>query len=196
MHAETDFMRVHSQLNQSRANGPGERAVLWLQGCPFKCPGCYNPDLRDPIDGHDVPVTDLIEWVESLNNIEGISISGGEPTEQIASLISFIYLIKEKTSLSILLYSGRTIEDIIALPMGKDLVSLIDVLIDGPYNQDMANPEGQWPSSLNQKIHFISGRYSLNDFKDLPGTEIIITETGEVIESGMERIETGVGGKV
>ena len=177
--------RIHSRLHKSRANGPGTRAVLWLQGCPFDCPGCFNPTLRDFRGGEKIPVDGLIEWALSLKGIDGISISGGEPTEQIQALNVFLSAVREKTDLSVLLFSGRSEKEIFKLVGGRELLGMIDVLIEGQYNRELANPPGMWPSSANQNIRFLTDRYNRDSFSGLPEIEIIITEQGEVVESGL-----------
>lgn len=178
-------IRIHSRLNKSRANGPGTRAVLWLQGCPFDCPGCFNPELRDSRGGEGIQVDELIEWAVSLKGIDGISISGGEPTEQIRALNMFLSEVRKRTDLSVLLFSGRTEKEIHELTGGKELFDLMDVLIEGQYVKELANPPGIWPSSANQNIRFLTGRYNRGNLSGLPETEIIITEQGEVVESGL-----------
>jgi anaerobic ribonucleoside-triphosphate reductase activating protein len=156
-----------------------------MQGCPFDCPGCFNPGLKDFKGGRDAPVEELIEWAVSIEGIEGISISGGEPTEQLQPLNRFLTAIKEKTDLSVLMFSGRTEKDIFKLSGGRELMAAIDILIEGLYSRELSNPPGIWPSSKNQKIRVLSKRYNKDDFFNLPETEIIITEQGEVIESGL-----------
>ena len=156
-----------------------------MQGCPFDCPGCFNPGLKDFKSGRDVQVEELIEWAVSIQGIEGISISGGEPTEQLQPLKRFLTAIKEKTDLSVLLFSGRTEKDILKLAGGRELMTAVDVLIEGLYNRELSNPPAIWPSSKNQKIKALSKRYDEADFLKLPETEIIITEQGEVVESGL-----------
>jgi len=183
--AYENIMLIHSRLKKSRSNGPGNRAIIWMQGCPFNCPGCFNPGLKDYNGGNDVPVEELVEWVVSIKGIDGISISGGEPTEQLKPLNRFIAAIKEKTNLSILLFSGRTEKDILKLAGGRELIAVLDILIEGLYIRELSNSPGIWPSSENQKIRVMSKRYTEDDFLNLPETEIIITEQGEVIESGL-----------
>lgn len=126
-------IRVHALQKKSRANGPGCRAVIWVQGCPFACPGCFNPHAGNVHGGFDMPVEDLLDWAFSLNGVEGISISGGEPTAQLFSLAPLLNHLRSKSDLSILLFSGRTIEEIRKLPLGPSMLAAIDVLIDGPY---------------------------------------------------------------
>lgn len=178
-------IRIHSRLNKSRANGPGTRAVIWLQGCPFDCPGCFNPGLRDFNGGEAVPVEEITEWILSLKGIDGVSISGGEPTEQVQPLTTFLSTIRKSSDLTVLLFSGRTEKEIQKLTGGKELLDLIDVLIEGPYNMERANPPGMWPSSANQRIRFLTDRYNRDDFSGLPETEIIITDQGDVVEIGL-----------
>jgi len=122
----------------------------------------------------------------SLGDIDGLTISGGEPTEQIPGLIEFLEKVKKSApGLSILVFSGRAIEEIAALPGGKTFLSLIDVLVDGRYDRNLANPPGVWPSSANQRIHFLTGHYSMKDFTDLPHAEILITKDGDIIRTGL-----------
>ncbi len=156
-----------------------------MQGCPFNCPGCFNQGLKDYKGGKNVPVEELIEWAVSIEGIEGITISGGEPTEHLQPLKRFLTAIKEKTDLSILLFSGRSEKEIISLTGGKSLLKLTDVLVAGPYIIERKNPPGMWPSSANQEIMFLTDRYYKKDFLHLPETEIIITDEGEVVESGL-----------
>ena len=141
--------------------------------------------LRDFNCGRDLPVKKMIEWAVSIEGIEGISISGGEPTEQLKPLNKFLSAVKERTDLSVLLFSGRTEKDILKLAGGRALMAVTDILIEGLYNRELSSPPGTWPSSENQKIRVLSKRYTRDDFLNLPETEIIITDQGEVIESGL-----------
>lgn len=179
-------LRIHALMNRSRANGPGWRACIWLQGCPFDCPGCFNPQARDPEGGQTMTLDDLMRWALSLKGIEGISISGGEPIAQLPALVVFIEHLRARTDWSILVFSGRTYAEILQLPLGRALLSGIDVLIDGPYNAGQANAPGVWPSSANQRIHLLSKRYCFEDFEGLPAFELAVTQTGDVIASGMD----------
>ena len=75
-------LNVAKTLSHSRANGPGVRAVIWVQGCTIGCPGCYNA-FTHPHEKRTLVTPDTIaEWVSSLEAIEGVSFSGGEPFEQ------------------------------------------------------------------------------------------------------------------
>ncbi|MFO8085882.1 MAG: 4Fe-4S single cluster domain-containing protein [Desulfobacterales bacterium] len=179
-------LRVHHVLFSSRANGPGKRAVVWLQGCSLRCPCCCNPALQDFAGGHEMTSRALAEQLEAnAKDIEGITISGGEPTEQIGALIYLLSTIKEKTSLSVLLFSGKTFSQIQAMERGSELLCLTDIIVDGPYNESLANPVGVWPSSSNQNIIFLTSRYSKDDVKEIPCSDIFIGSTGDIIKTGL-----------
>ena len=144
------------------ANGPGARAVIWLQGCSTRCPGCFNRHLWDPRGGTEIAVDTLVEWAAGLAHVEGISVSGGEPTDQLPALVRFFQGLRRRTDLSILLFTGRGMDGIRAMPRGEMLLRLPDVLIDGPYDAGYANAPGVWPSSTNQTLHLLTDRYDLS----------------------------------
>jgi anaerobic ribonucleoside-triphosphate reductase activating protein len=174
------------KLARSASNGPGTRAVIWVQGCSLDCPACYNPGLRPLHDGEEVSTTELASWAQSLSGIEGISISGGEPTDQLPGILELLDNLRGcRSGLSVLLFSGRSLEQILDLEDGKRLIAGLDVLVDGPYDHLKANPAGVWPSSSNQRIHLLTGRYQMADFKSIPEAEVQIAPDGTVCMTGL-----------
>ena len=100
-------MNVSATLHSSHANGPGVRAVIWVQGCSLGCPGCYNPDTHEHSPRHIVPAEDLADWISSIEGIEGITFSGGEPFEQARGVSEIIRLARTKRpELSVFIFSG------------------------------------------------------------------------------------------
>jgi len=178
-------INLHSRLERSVANGPGCRAVVWLQGCSLGCRGCFNARLKDPAGGESVAVEDLFRWLADIRGVTGLSVSGGEPTDQLLPLTEFLSLVRERSSLSILLFSGRTLEQMRGLGGGPRLLSLLDVLVDGPYDPQRANPPGVWPSSSNQKLRFFTSRYGAEDFARLPVCEAVVNDLGQVVWTGL-----------
>jgi anaerobic ribonucleoside-triphosphate reductase activating protein len=79
-------MLVHSMLPRSAVNGPGERAVVWLQGCDLRCRGCFNPASHPFRRDRDAPVEEISEWILACDAIEGVTFSGGEPFQQAGDL--------------------------------------------------------------------------------------------------------------
>jgi len=186
-------VRIHALLSRSRANGPGLRAVIWFQGCSLACPGCFNPGIQDPAGGTAIMVDDLVQWVLSIKDIDGVSLSGGEPTEQMPELNQFVQTMRQQKDLSILLFSGPTRKEIEQIQKGGALLEGIDVLVDGPYDSARTNPPGVWPSSASQVIHLLSKRYKMSDFKHLPDLEVKIAPGGDVVTSGLGGFRALIG---
>jgi len=108
-HQLTMKLRIHQFLPVSYANGPGCRAVLWVQGCPLHCPGCFNPNTHAFGQGQWVRVDELAARISALGpGLEGISISGGEPLMQAPALVELLRHIKRHTLLSVILFTGYT----------------------------------------------------------------------------------------
>ena len=183
------LLQVYQFLENSRSNGPGLRAVLWVQGCALGCPACFNSQTHPFEGGEFIAVEDLIQrFVALKNTIEGITISGGEPLQQSTALLALLQAIKQQTTLSVLLFSGFTWGEIQAMPQTPTLLNCIDVLIAGRYDQTQRLGYGL-QGSANQTIHLLTDRYTLSDLEAVPPTEVIITPTGEVIISGIDPLK-------
>jgi len=123
--------------------------------------------------------------VESLQSqIEGITISGGEPLEQPAAVLSLTRGVREKTDLSVILFSGYRMEEILGIALGRQILDLADVLVAGRFVESRRQGRGLLGSS-NQKIHLISKRYSLDQLESSPEAEVILDPSGSVSVSGV-----------
>ncbi len=182
-----ELLRVHDFVPLSRANGPGRRAVLWVQGCTLNCPGCFNPRTHDPEGGEPVPVGALVERIVALEGIEGLSISGGEPLQQLKPLLKLLQRLRQESALSILIFTGYTWEEIRAVPDAEALLACVDVLIAGRYDaaQHVAGSSGL-RSSTNQSVHLLTERYTMDDLSAVPPAEVIVTPEGEITLSGVD----------
>ena len=101
-------MIVHNRLT-SRVNGPGLRAVVWLQGCTLSCKGCWNPDTHTFDKPDNESAFGLSDWILSQPDIEGVTFSGGEPMQQAYDLRSVIRMVKNcRPDLSIGMFTGYT----------------------------------------------------------------------------------------
>ena len=135
------------------ANGPGTRVSIWVQGCPFHCKGCFNPETWDPDAGHVLGPKVLKQFLELGNNtdIVGYSILGGEPLLNCKDMLQLIEQIKsthpEKT---IWMWTGNTYENLSEEQL--EIVKLIDVLVDGPFVEELKNPNLRFRGSSNQRI--------------------------------------------
>lgn len=179
-----DRMRIHALLEHSRANGPGVRAVVWTQGCTLGCPGCFNPETHPKAGGEWASAVELSERIRAIPCIEGVTISGGEPLQQLAPLTQLLRRLRQSTSLSSVVFTGFEPDEIYRLPGHEALLAQIDVLIAGRYRQEQRFAAGL-RGSANKQLLFFSNRYSPQDFEQLPEAEIIIDTDGQVTLSGI-----------
>jgi anaerobic ribonucleoside-triphosphate reductase activating protein len=178
------LVRIHGFERRSRANGPGVRAALWLQGCTLGCPGCFNPATHAAA-GPETPVAELVERILAEGDaIEGLTVSGGEPFEQPDGLHALLAAVRARSGLSVLVFSGLTLEELQARPLGPETLALIDVLIDGRYLAGERLGRGLRGSS-NQRIHLLSGRYTLAQVEATPEGEVRIAPDGGLVISGV-----------
>ena len=182
---------IHHILPASRSNGPGLRSVLWLQGCRLACPGCFNPETHSFQAGEWVAVSELVEqFAASVGQVEGITISGGEPLHQAPALHNLLSGLRAQTNLSVLLFSGFGWDEIQTQPKYTRLLPHIDVLIAGRYVADQRLAAGLI-GSANKSVHFLSTRYSSRDLQDVPQGEVLIGPAGEVVLSGIDPLKWG-----
>jgi len=130
-----------------------------------------------------VSVASLVEEIRNQfpGGIPEVTISGGEPTDQLEELGAFTEALKALGA-GLILYSGRTLPTLRKMPLWGRVEASIDVLIDGPFVQ--AQPESvQMKGSKNQKIHLFTDRYHKTDF-DNRLTSIRLTEAGEIVILG------------
>lgn len=179
--------RVHGVEPRSRANGPGARFVIWLQGCTLGCPGCFNPGTHDPGGGREVPVAELAAQLAAAQGIEGLSLSGGEPLQQPAVAAALLDAARAR-GLSTLAFSGYSLEEARALPGGPEVLARLDVLIDGRYVSGERLATGL-RGSANQNIRLLTDRYRLEDVEATPVAEIRIGPDGELVLTGVDPLK-------
>ena len=148
-------MRYHKIRKMDISNGPGVRVSIFMQGCTFNCKNCFNPETHDFNGGELMDMNELINDAISNPIINGITFSGGDPLEQAES---FSYMAKEfkRKGLNIWCYTGYTFEQILE-KMKKDkdlkeLISNVDVLVDGKFEMNNKNKSLKFRGSSNQRI--------------------------------------------
>ena len=146
------MLNLSGIVGDSIVDGPGIRTTIFCQGCPHHCPGCHNPETWDFGCGTDVPVEDLVDIVRSNPLCRGVTFSGGEPFAQAAGFAKLARLLKEK-GYEVASYSGYAFEELLSGSEDqKDLLSAIDVLIDGPFLLAERTLEAPFRGSRNQRI--------------------------------------------
>ena len=148
-------IRLHMTVNSTQTLGPHARYGIWVQGCMKRCLGCVSPDSQPFDGGYDVSITDLAIDILATPNIEGVTISGGEPFMQEIPLLELIALIKAERNLGIIIYTGMSYNEI----KESKLAKASDMIIDGDYQENL-NDGLSLRGSANQNIVLITSRYS------------------------------------
>ncbi len=178
--------RIHAVEPKSRANGPGSRFVVWMQGCTLGCAGCFNPTTHDARGGREVTVEDLATQMKASGS-EGLSLSGGEPLQQAAASVALLDAARA-LGMSTLAFSGYSIDEIRALPDGPEVLARLDVLIDGRYVASERLASGL-RGSANQRVQLLTDRYTLADVEATPVAEIRIGKAGEIVLTGVDPLK-------
>lgn len=165
-------LRVGARVAATWAEGPGARYVVWLQGCGLRCPGCCNPHFFDPEGGETIPVSVLLaEMAAPRATIEGLTLLGGEPFEQAEALVPLVRGARD-LGLSVIVFSGYTLEELTTRADARALLSGIDVLVDGRYEAGHPERERLWVGSTNQRFHYLTDRYSQEIERPAPGAPL------------------------
>lgn len=144
------------------ANGPGVRVTLFVSGCTHHCPGCFQPETWSFDYGQPFTQEAQQKIVSLLkpDYIEGLTLLGGEPLEPQNQrvLLPFVEAIKELfPNKTIWAYTGYVLEELL-LRTSTDgvitelLLSLIDILVDGPFIEEKKNLRLQFCGSSNQRL--------------------------------------------
>lgn len=174
-------LRVHAQMESSQVNGPGRRAVIWVQGCSLGCTGCFNKRSHSTAGGREVKIPVLVDWLKSLwlaGAISGLTISGGEPMEQAAELSTFLEAVcSGLPSLSIGLFSGYAESELVQGQFRADsslsraergdlwqrIRRHLDFAVLGRYNR-LQPSDRPLATSRNQQLLLLSDRHPEGDF--------------------------------
>lgn len=161
-------------------NGTGWRVSLFVSGCSRNCPGCFNPQTHDPCFGQKFTekTKQLIFNELDKDKISGLSLLGGDPMYPAnrKEIIEFCKEVKEKyPNKDIWMWTGYLFNELVNEKDCKDIFKYVDVVIDGPFKQELKDPELKWKGSSNQIVWKI---YKQDDSHYL-GMSDIKTECGE-----------------
>ena len=174
-------------LPRSAANGPGERFVLWVQGCPLACPGCWNPDTW-AFKRRDLrSVEDLAAIILATEGIEGVTFTGGEPFAQARALTALAARVRF-AGLSVFVFTGYDLDEL-THPEHLALLAVSDVVVAGRYVEAERETGLAWRGSANQRVHFVSDRYSPADINEVAEVEFYINNDGTITVTGFPAAE-------
>lgn len=153
------YLNIMGYVDESEVNGPGCRAVVWVQGCLRECPGCFNPSSWSFEPNQLITIDELADRILANPNNTGVTFSGGEPFWQALALSQLAQKVKT-SGLNVMSFSGYTLEELkqpTAPPHAQALLNQLDLLIDGPYTESQAiNDPNSLVSSRNQRVHIFN----------------------------------------
>lgn len=138
--------------------GYGKRIGIWFQGCSIHCPGCCSRDTWALDGGSEVTVDGLLQWVDKhpLEEVDGFTISGGEPFDQPGGLEALLRALRERHCFDgqqdILVYSGYPMERL--QQRHAHMIGSIDALVTGPYR--LGRLAAHMRGSDNQLLHVLT----------------------------------------
>ena len=190
--------RIHSFQSLGTADGPGVRAVVFMQGCPLRCACCHNPDTWDFNGGTEVTPDEIFRKIKRLKNYfgeeGGVTVSGGEPLMQPEFIRELFTLCKTDGITTAIDTSGCILNDKI-----KEVLNLTDtVLLDYKYVTDelYKTKVGTEKSKVDEFLEYLESQ-NINTWirqviiKDLNNNETSILKLKELKEkySCIKKIE-------
>lgn len=153
-------MRYNTIISNDIVNGEGVCVSFFVQGCPHKCKGCFNPETWDFTGGREYTSNikwELIKLISANGILRNFSVLGGEPmssrnlemTEEVISAVRTAY-----PNIKIYLWTGFLLYDLINLKNEtiNSILSKVDYVIDGPFIEDLKNLNLKLRGSSNQRI--------------------------------------------
>lgn len=142
-------LKVIDIVDGTSVDGPGLRTSIYFAGCEHRCPGCHNPTTWDFSAGRDMSVDKLIDRV--IENDMNVTFSGGDPLYQPSPLTELARAVKAAGK-SIWCYTGFTYEWLADHGAYDEILSLIDVLVDGPFIESLRDTDLIFRGSSNQRL--------------------------------------------
>ena len=176
----------------SHIYGPGQRFVIWVQGCTLGCKGCWNQQFWPAEGGNGKTIDELMKEINSIPDTEGITLLGGEPLQQSSMVLELIQRCQQN-DLSVFLYTGYEPKEFDEIM--QSCFDSSDIVVTGRYVQSLRNTSLRWRGSTNQVIHFPTPRYRGMDITEAREIEVKIKD-GKVImygypTEGEEKLVTG-----
>ena len=170
----------------SKVNGPGNRFVLWTQGCSKGCSECFNPETWSNATYKELSPTQIFELIKNFE-VDGVTISGGDPLEQEDELLELLMLLSSmRLRKGVILFSGFTRAEISSNFIREQCLKYIDVLIDGRYEKNL-KIDFSLRGSSNQEFYSFSDKISSDELSFDQEIEISSLE-GDIMMTGFPNI--------
>ena len=131
-------------------DGPGFRTSIYCAGCRHECPGCHNPQSWSFEQGREMTTEELMQVIVQ-DPYANVTFSGGDPMYQAEGFAELARAIHRHTNKDIWCFTGFTFESLITTAQ-RELLSELDVLVDGPFIERLRNTQLLFRGSSNQRI--------------------------------------------
>lgn len=145
-------MRILSIVEDTTVDGPGFRTSIYCAGCTHHCAGCHNPQSWDTDGGTEMTVEQIMAVIEADPFAPGVTFTGGDPMLQADAFAELAEAIRARTYKNIWCYTGYSFEALLRMPAQRKLLSLIDVLVDGPFIAGQRDTSLLFRGSANQRL--------------------------------------------
>ena len=142
-------LRILDIVEDTMVDGPGFRTSIYCAGCRQQCAGCHNPQSW-AFDGGQEMMEQIVRVIES-DPYANVTFSGGDPMYQAAGFAELAREIHRRTNKDIWCYTGFTFESLINEDQ-RELLSELDVLVDGPFIERLRDGDLLFRGSSNQRI--------------------------------------------
>ena len=145
-------IRILDIIDGTVVDGPGFRLSIYCAGCFHRCRGCHNPQSWEIGNGKEMDVEELLQVVK--DSPWNVTFSGGDPFFQAEGFAQLAQRIKAETSKTVWCYTGYTLEALVQEndPWKMELLRNIDVLVDGPFVEQLRDEQLRFRGSSNQRI--------------------------------------------
>ncbi len=144
-------LNIAGIIAESVVDGPGLRYCIFAQGCPHACIGCHNPESHSFEQKKLMSAEELYGDIKKNPLCRWVTFSGGEPFCQPDEFAQLAQLLRAD-GYELAAYSGYTFEELMSNPEKKQLLCLLDILVDGRYIEQQRNIGLLFKGSENQRI--------------------------------------------
>ncbi len=138
-------------VEDTAVDGPGFRTSVYCAGCPNRCAGCHNPQSWDIANGRPMATDEILDIILA-DPFADVTFSGGDPMFQPEGFTELAVAIKNNSDKNIWCFTGYLYENLLKNSAQAELLRHIDVLVDGPFVQELRDESLRFRGSSNQRV--------------------------------------------
>lgn len=149
--------RILNIIPDTAVDGTGLRTSIYFAGCNHRCKGCHNPESWNFNAGEEIEISEIVDKVYEYDNHK-VTLSGGDPMYRKDEVLELIQELRKRIpDINIWIYTGFTHEELIDLDdnIVNEILDNIDVLVDGPFIEDLKSDNCLFRGSTNQRIIYL-----------------------------------------